>query len=59
MFFDTMVEPTSGQHLSEDYALCWRWRALGGEIWADVQSRFTHVGHAAYTGSLMDVLRAG
>ncbi len=59
MFFDTMVEPATGQHLSEDYAFCWRWRALGGEIWADVESRYTHVGHAAYSGSLMEALRAG
>lgn len=59
MVFDTMIEPGTGQHLSEDYAFCHRWRGLGGEIWADVQSRLTHVGHAAYAGSLVEALRPG
>lgn len=59
MVFDTMVEPGTGQYLSEDYAFCRRWRDLGGQIWADFEARLTHVGHAAYTGSLMDALKAG
>ncbi|WP_337185508.1 hypothetical protein [Phenylobacterium sp.] len=57
MVFDTMIEPETGQYLSEDYAFCRRWRDLGGEIWADVTARLTHVGHAAYTGSLIQALR--
>lgn len=59
MVFDTMIEPETGQYLSEDYAFCRRWRDLGGEIWADFQARLTHVGYAAYTGSLMQALRPG
>jgi len=59
MIFDTMIEPETGQYLSEDYAFCRRWRDLGGDIWADLSARLTHVGHAAYTGSLMDALRQG
>ena len=59
MVFDTMIEPETGQHLSEDYAFCRRWRDLGGDIWADFEARLTHVGHAAYTGSLMQALRRG
>jgi hypothetical protein len=59
MVFDTMIEPETGQYLSEDYAFCRRWRDLGGEIWADFEARLTHVGHAAYTGSLMQALRPG
>lgn len=59
MVFDTMVEPETGQYLSEDYAFCRRWRDLGGEIWADMTARLTHVGHAAYTGSLIQALRPG
>ena len=59
MVFETMIEPETGQYLSEDYAFCRRWRDLGGEIWADVESRLTHVGHAAYSGSLMQALRPG
>jgi hypothetical protein len=59
MVFDTMIEPETGQYLSEDYAFCRRWRDLGGDIWADFEARLTHVGHAAYTGSLMQALRPG
>ncbi len=59
MVFDTLVEPETGQYLSEDYAFCRRWRDLGGEIWADFEARLTHVGHAAYTGSLIQALEAG
>jgi len=54
MFFDGMIDPETREQLSEDYAFCRRWTALGGEIWADFQSRLTHVGYAAYAGGLMD-----
>jgi hypothetical protein len=57
MLFDTLVEPGTGQYLSEDYAFCRRWRDLGGEIWADVQARLTHAGLAAFTGSLIQAMR--
>ena len=57
MVFETMIEPETGRYLSEDYAFCRRWRDLGGEIWADFEARLTHVGHAAYTGSLIQALR--
>jgi hypothetical protein len=49
-----MIEKETGQYLSEDYAFCRRWRDLGGEIFADFDSRLTHVGHASYEGSLKD-----
>lgn len=59
MVFDTMIEPETRQHLSEDYAFCRRWRDLGGEIWADMQGRLTHVGQASYAGSLIQAMRPG
>ena len=59
MVFETMIEPETGQYLSEDYAFCRRWRDLGGQIWADFEARLTHVGHAAYTGALIQALRPG
>jgi hypothetical protein len=59
MVFDTLIEAETGQHLSEDYAFCRRWRDVGGEIWADMESRLTHVGHAAYSGSLVQAMRKG
>jgi hypothetical protein len=56
MLFETMIEPETGEYLSEDYAFCRRWRDLGGEVWADVTPRLTHVGRATYGGALIDVL---
>lgn len=56
MFFETMIDAQTREQLSEDYAFCRRWQALGGEIWADFQSRLTHIGHAAYSGSLIDAV---
>jgi hypothetical protein len=50
--FDCMIEPDTGIYLSEDYAFCRRWRALGGEIWVDLTSRLTHVGAMAFVGDL-------
>ncbi|MBS0363274.1 MAG: hypothetical protein JSR98_18010 [Proteobacteria bacterium] len=58
MIFETMIEPETGQYLSEDYAFCRRWHDLGGEIWADFEARLTHVGPTAFTGSLMQALQA-
>jgi hypothetical protein len=56
LFFDTMIDPDTREHLSEDYAFCRRWRDVGGEVWADFRTRLTHIGHATYTGSLMDAV---
>ncbi len=50
--FECMIEAETGLYLSEDYAFCRRWTALGGEIWLDLQSRLTHVGPMAFTGDL-------
>jgi hypothetical protein len=56
MVFEPMIEPETGQHLSEDYAFCRRFRDLGGEVWADVESAYAHVGHAVYRGALIQAL---
>lgn len=57
MVFEPMIEPETGQYLSEDYAFCRRWRDLGGEVWADLEARLTHVGHAAYAGAALEAMR--
>jgi len=41
-----------GTYLSEDFAFCKRWSDMGGEIWADLDSKLTHVGPAAFGGDL-------
>jgi hypothetical protein len=56
MIFDTLIESETGELLSEDYAFCRRWRDLGGQIFADFHSRFTHSGHTTYSGSLIDAV---
>jgi len=56
MIFESMIEPETRQHLSEDYAFCRRWRDLGGEIYADFRGRLTHVGALAFQGSLADAV---
>jgi hypothetical protein len=48
--FECAIDPESGVYLSEDYAFCQRWRALGGEIWLDLQSKLTHAGMSYYDG---------
>jgi hypothetical protein len=48
--FDCLIDPESGAYLSEDYAFCRRWRAIGGDIWLDCASRLTHVGANDYAG---------
>ncbi len=48
--FDTLIDPDTGEYLSEDYAFCRRWRALGGEVWLDLQSRLIHLGPHEFLG---------
>jgi hypothetical protein len=49
-FFDTSIDQKTLEYLPEDYAFCRRWTSLGGEVHADVNSRFTHVGSRDYSG---------
>jgi hypothetical protein len=49
-FFDTSIDREAGTYLSEDYTFCRRWKAMGGEIWVDLNSRLTHFGSHAFRG---------
>lgn len=49
--FDCMIEPETGVYLSEDYAFCRRWRAIGGEIWLDLNSKLDHTGSHIFHGN--------
>ncbi|QAZ66329.1 hypothetical protein [Solidesulfovibrio carbinolicus] len=50
-FFDTAIDVENREYLPEDYAFCKRWTDMGGEIFADVHSVFTHVGSFEFTGN--------
>ena len=50
--FECMIDPASGTYLSEDFAFCKRWTDMGGEIWADLDSRLDHVGPSVFHGNV-------
>ncbi len=49
--FECMIAE-DGTYLSEDFAFCRRWTDIGGEIWADLNSRLHHVGPMTFAGDL-------
>jgi hypothetical protein len=50
--FECMIDPQTGTYLSEDFSFCKRWTDIGGEIWADLQSRLDHVGPSVFRGDV-------
>lgn len=50
--FNCMIDGETGTYLSEDFSFCRRWTTMGGEIWADMNSRLTHVGAVDFAGDL-------
>ncbi len=56
-FFDPFVD-NQGNYLSEDYALCQRWRSLGGQVWADIRTTTRHIGPVMVLGDIAGSLSA-
>jgi hypothetical protein len=50
--FECMIDPATGIYLSEDFSFCKRWTDMGGEIWADLESRLDHVGPTTFHGDV-------
>jgi hypothetical protein len=50
-FFDPFVDE-EGVYLSEDYALCDRWRSIGGQVWADLETPTNHIGPVPIRGDI-------
>ena len=50
-FFNCLIDE-KGDYLSEDYSFCKRWTDMGGEIWADFQSRLNHTGPEMFKGDV-------
>ncbi|NHO31209.1 hypothetical protein [Acetobacter fallax] len=48
--FDCMIDPETKTYLSEDFAFCRRWRAIGGEVWLDPSLVLTHTGSSTFAG---------
>ena len=57
LFFDCMHEQDTKRYLSEDYAFCRRWQAIGGEVWLDPLISLDHVGHFTFNGNVGSLLR--
>ena len=55
-FFDVMTDPSTRRYLSEDYAFCHRWRALGGKVHIDTTAALTHTGTYEFRGRYSDAL---
>lgn len=56
LFFDCIKEPETNDYLSEDFSFCYLWRKLGGEIWADLESKLSHWGDYPFQGDLQAYL---
>jgi len=56
--FECIIDANTGVYLSEDFSFCKRWTDIGGEIWADLQSRLDHVGPATFHGDVATQLHA-
>jgi hypothetical protein len=50
--FECIIDSKTGVYLSEDFSFCKRWTDMGGEIWADLESRLNHVGPATFYGDV-------
>ena len=50
-FYDTGISPDTNEYMSEDWLFSDRWRAIGGEIWADPNVKLDHSGYFRYPGS--------
>jgi hypothetical protein len=56
--FECLIDPATRIYLSEDFSFCKRWTDMGGEIWADLQSRLDHVGPATFYGDVASQFEA-
>ncbi len=59
LFFDCIKDPETNDYLSEDYSFCLLWRKLGGDVWADMESKLSHWGNYAFHGDLQAYFKAG
>jgi hypothetical protein len=58
-WFDCWHDPADGGYLSEDYAFCARWRAMGGEVWIDPGLILDHMKTLALRADPVEALCIG
>lgn len=54
-FYEKMDIPDRGL-ISEDLSFCIRWGQCGGEVWASIGHKISHVGPFDYSGRYLDVI---
>lgn len=54
--FDPVIDPDTKERVSEDYSFCYRWREVGGEVWANTEHPIGHVGPHKYVHRFADIL---
>lgn len=54
-FYEKMDIPDRGL-ISEDLSFCIRWGQCGGEVWANIGHKISHVGPFDYSGRYLDVI---
>jgi hypothetical protein len=57
--FATYIDPVTLEDLSEDWAFCMRWRALGGQVWADPGVILEHYGTVPLSADPMEHIAGG
>ena len=53
--FDCIIDPETGEYLSEDFTFCHRFRKLGGKVWLDTESRLRHVGSMEFHADIVEL----
>lgn len=56
-FFEKLDLPERGV-VSEDLSFCIRWRETGGQVWASIGHRISHVGPYDFAARYLDVIEA-
>ncbi len=51
-FFQYLIDPESGRELPEDFSFCKLWRDIGGRVYEDTESKFSHYGEHVFRGDL-------
>lgn len=49
--FDTDIDPDAKEFVGEDIVFCRRWRAMGGRLFASLDTRITHAGTCTWTNA--------